>query len=64
MSVTNNYLEMQIVNQVQIAKSFKNNCEVATKKDDGKTSKEEHKLLKKINKAADDYIIALNKLLK
>ncbi|MCR4849927.1 MAG: hypothetical protein K5870_01580 [Lachnospiraceae bacterium] len=64
MSVNNNYLEMQIVNQVQIAKSFKNNCAVATKKDDGRTSKGEEKLLKKINKATDDYIIALNKLLK
>ena len=59
----NNYLEMQIVNQIQLAENFKNTCKIASKKDDGVTSKEEQKILRKIDKVTDSYIKELRKIL-
>ena len=63
MSVENNYLEMQIVNQIQLAENFKNTCKIATTKDDGITSKEEQKILNKINRETDAFIKGLRKIL-
>lgn len=60
----NNYLEMQIVNQVQMTENFKSTCRIASQKDDGVTDKEEWKILDKIDKEADDFIKGLRKLLK
>lgn len=63
MSITNTYMEMQIVNQIQMVKNFNNSCLIASSKDDGKTSKEEQKILNQIYKASEDYIKKLNKII-
>ena len=63
MAVNNTWLEMQIVNQIQVAENFKNTCIIASKKDDGKTSRDEQKILDKINKETDSYIKALRKII-
>ena len=54
---------MQIVNQIQVAENFKNTCLIESRKDDGITSKEEQKILDRINKETDSYIKALRKIL-
>lgn len=61
--MTNTWMEMQIVNQIQVAENFKNTCLIESKKDDGITSKEEQKILDRINKETDSYIKALRKIL-
>ncbi len=63
MSINNTWMEMQIVNQIQVSESFKNTCLIASQKDDGKTSREEKKILDKINKETDAYIKALKKMI-
>ncbi len=63
MAVNNTWLEMQIVNQIQVAENFKNTCVIASQKDDGKTSRDEQKILNKINKETDSYIKALRKII-
>ncbi len=63
MAIENAWMERQIVNQIQVAENFKNTCLIASKKDDGKTSNEERKVLNKINKETDSYIKALKKLI-
>lgn len=63
MAVNNKWLEMQIVNQIQVAENFKNTSVIASKKDDGKTSRDEQKILDKINKETDSYIKALRKII-
>ena len=59
----NKYLEMQIVNQITVSENFKNTCMIASKQDDGITSAEEMKILKKIDKETDAYIKALQKII-
>jgi len=64
MSVNNTYLETQIVNQITMVENFKSTCKIASTKDDGVTSKEEKKILDKIDKESDKYIKKLKKILK
>lgn len=59
----NTFLQSQILNQIHMVESFKANCKIASMKDDGKTSKEEQKILDKINKESDAYIKSLKKLI-
>ncbi len=61
--MSNTWMEMQILNQIQASENFKNTCLLASQKDDGITSKEEQKMLNKINKETDSYIKALRKIL-
>jgi len=63
MAVNNTWMEMQIVNQIQVSENFKNTCLIASQKDDGKISREEKKILDKINKETDAYIKALRKIM-
>ena len=63
MALNNNWMEMQIVNQIQVAENFKNTCYIASQKDDGVTSKEEQKILDRINKETDAYIKGLRKII-
>lgn len=64
MAINNSWLEMQIVNQIQVAENFKNTCLIASAKDDGQTDKDEKKILEKINRETDSYIKALKKIMK
>ena len=63
MSVTNTYLETQIVNQINMVENFKHTCKLASLKDDGVTSKEEEKILAKLTKESDAYIKRLKKII-
>ena len=64
MAINNNYLEMQIMNQIQMADNFKNTCRIAFQKEDGVIDKDERKILDKLTKETDTYIKNLQKILK
>lgn len=63
MSITNTYLETQIINQINMVESFKQSCKLASLKDDGVISKDEQKILDKIQKESDLYIKNLRKVI-
>lgn len=58
----NKFLENAVQAMILYAEGFKTNCKLATLQDDNTTSKQEAKLLKKINSATDDFINSLKKL--
>ncbi len=60
--IMNEYIRIQISNQIRMTETFETACRLACIKDDGQVSREEEKLLKKIQKANEDYIRALSKL--
>ena len=60
----NNYIEMQILNQIQISENFKTTCRLASQQDDGVIDTDEKKILEKIYKETDSYIKKLQKILK
>lgn len=64
MAIENNYLEMQVLNQIQMAENFKKTCRIASQKDDVVTDKKERKILEKIDKETNSYINGLKKILK
>lgn len=61
--VKNNYLKMQIQNQIFAVDNFISICTMSALKDDGKIDSEEAKLLKKLEKLTDEYKKGLNKLI-
>ena len=61
--VKNNYLKMQIQNQIFAVDNFVSICTMSALKDDGKIDSDEAKLLKKLEKLTDDYKKGLNKLI-
>lgn len=58
----NHYIKAQIINMKAMVKTFQQSCRMATAQDDGTVSREEEKLLKKINAAATSFIKELDKL--
>lgn len=58
----NSYIATQCKNMIASVGVFKQACQMAAMKDDGAVSKEEQKLLNKINKLSDKYIKELEKL--
>lgn len=62
-SVRNNYLKIQIQNQLLSVDNFMSICKLSALQDDGVVDKEEEKLLKRIEKATSDYKKALNRLI-
>ena len=61
--VKNNYLKMQIQNQIFAVDNFVSICTMSALKDDGKIDSDEAKLLKKLEKLTDEYKKGLNKLI-
>lgn len=61
--IKNNYLKMQIQNQIFAVDNFVSICTMSALKDDGKIDSDEAKLLKKLEKLTDDYKKGLNKLI-
>lgn len=59
----NSYVESQIRNMINTTVVFKKSCQLAATMDDKNISKDEAKLLKKINSAADKFQKELNDLL-
>ncbi len=59
----NQFIENQCKNMVQSIQIFKQSCEFAAKRDDGKISKDEEKTMARINKAADSFTKELQKIL-
>lgn len=51
----NSYINAQILNMVTMTKTFEQACELAAIKDDGKLSKDEEKMLKKIKSASAKF---------
>lgn len=62
-SVRNNYLKIQIQNQLLTVDNFLSICKLSALQDDGVVDKDEEKLLKKLEKASAEYKKALNKLI-
>ena len=58
----NPYIAAQIFNAKAMARNFEQACQQAAKQDDGKISKEEEKLLKKVHAATARFISDLDKL--
>ncbi|MBQ1827066.1 MAG: hypothetical protein II126_03750 [Erysipelotrichaceae bacterium] len=58
----NKFIQNSINAMILYAENFKVNCRLASLQDDNTTSREEEKLLKKINKITDEYIKQLRKL--
>ena len=52
----NTYIESQIMNMTAIAKTFEQSCRMAAMKNDGRIDKSEEKILKKIEKATQQFI--------
>ena len=61
-AVRNNYLKIQIQNQLLAVDNFMSICKLSALQDDGVVDKDEEKLLKRLEKATTDYKKALNKL--
>lgn len=51
----NFYIDAQITNMIAMTKTFEQSCELAAVKNDGVTSKEEEKQLKKIKAATQKF---------
>lgn len=58
----NPYIAAQIFNAQAMARNFDKACQQAAKQNDGKLSKEEKKLLKKVNTITTRFISDLDKL--
>lgn len=58
----NPYIATQIFNAQAMAKNFEQACQQAAKQDDGKISKDEEKILKKIQTITNKFISDLDKL--
>lgn len=59
--MSNQFIKMQCENMITMIATFRQSCEMAASQDDGKISKDEEKFLKKMNKAADQFIDILKK---
>lgn len=58
----NIFIKSQIMNMTTMTKTFVDGCKMAALQDDGKTSKEEARQLKEIEKAAERFIKDLEKI--
>lgn len=56
----NPFISTQCKNMVLMVQTFTHSCKMAAIKDDGQISKEEEKALKKINKAAEQFMRILS----
>lgn len=62
-AVKNNYLKIQIQNQILTVDNFLSICKLSALKDDGVVDKDEEKLLKKLEKASNEYKKVLSKMI-
>lgn len=60
----NQFIAGQCRNMLNTVNLFKQSCEMAAKRDDGKISKDEARTLSRITKAADSFTKELEALLK
>lgn len=58
----NSYMDAQCRHMIAMIDTFENACKMASTQDDGLTSKDEEKALKKITAAAERFKAELNKL--
>ena len=58
----NQFIKAQIYNITAMAKTFNESCKLSAKADDNKISKEEQRLLRKIDKITSRFIKELKKL--
>ena len=59
----NPYLKVTIKNEIMRADTFLKQCRAAALKDDGVVTKEEQEVIKKLQKAMQDYVKTLEKIL-
>ncbi len=58
----NPYIATHILNAQAMARNFEQSCDQAARQDDGKLSKEEEKLLKKVHAITERFVTDLGKL--
>lgn len=58
----NQYIEAQIMNMVNMAKTFEASCKMAALKNDGTIDRDEERQLKKISAATKHFIQELEKI--
>lgn len=58
----NSYIDAQILNMINMVKTFEQSCKMAATKNDGQIDKAEEKQLKKIYAATQHFIKDLEKL--
>lgn len=56
----NPFISAQCKNMILMVQTFTHSCKMAAIKDDGQISKDEEKVLKKINKAAEQFMRILS----
>lgn len=62
-TIKNSYIATQIQNQILAVDNFMSICKLSALKDDGVVDKDEAKLLKKLEKASDEYKKVLSKMI-
>ncbi len=60
----NTFIQIQLKYMVSSVEAFMQSCKLAATKDDGIVSKEEQRILRKINRASNRYNKQLNRILK
>lgn len=60
----NSYMDAQCRHMIAMVDTFMNACKMAATQDDGLTSRDEEKALRKINSAAEKFKTELTKLSK
>ncbi len=60
----NTFIQIQLKYMVSSVEAFMQSCKLAATKDDGIISKEEQRILRKINRASNRYNKQLNRILK
>ena len=58
----NSYIDAQILNMINMVKTFEQSCKMAAMKNDGQIDKAEEKQLKKISVATQHFIKELGKI--
>ena len=58
----NQYIKAQILYMKNVVKTFNDSCHLAATKDDGEISKDEFRTLKRIKKASERYLKALDRI--
>ncbi len=58
----NAFLALELANMKIAANAFRQRCEAAALKDDGKIDEEEARILKKVNAATDKFLKELEKI--
>ncbi|MPM26568.1 hypothetical protein SDC9_73072 [bioreactor metagenome] len=58
----NTHIDAQCKNMIAIVKTFEHSCEMAAIQDDGKISRDEEKILRKIKASTQKFMLELSRI--